>query len=159
MTLSETLGKIRHIVETLGQDDPDLNEIIQNETAIDGLLDKLVFKYSMESDFQAGVDAHLDTLMARMDASKKRQGGLKQVIAIIMDTLPDKTKRLPAGTVSLKAVAPKIEVLDEALLPDECFETIRKPVKAKIDAAFEAQGHLPGCVKTNGGQTVAIRRA
>jgi hypothetical protein len=158
--LSETLSKIRHIVETLGEDDPDLNEIIQNETNIDWLLDKLVFKYACECDMQDAINAHIDTLSARHAASQKRQDSLKNVIQVIMESLPDKTKRLSAGTVTLKAVAPKVVVTDESLLPDEVFETktVKKLVKAKLDEMHQDKGSLPGCYLSNGGQTISIRR-
>jgi hypothetical protein len=158
--LSETLEKIRLIVDTLGEDDPDLNEIIQNETNIDFLLDKLVFKYACEADMQEAINSHIDTLSARHASSQKRQESLKNVIQIIMETLPDKTKRLSAGTITLKAVAPKVVVTDEALLPDDVFETktVKKLVKAKVDELYQANGSLAGCYLTNGGQTISIRR-
>jgi hypothetical protein len=158
--LSDTLAKIREIVATLGEDDPELNDIIQTETNIDGLLDYLVFKYATEGDMQDAINAHIDTLSARHASSQKRQDGLKSVIQVIMETLPDKTKRLPAGTVTLKAVPPKVVVTDESLLPDDVFETkaVKKLIKAKVDELYQANGSLAGCYETNGGQTISIRR-
>lgn len=158
MSLSETLTKIREIVATLGEDDLELNEIIQTETNIDFLLDKLVFKYNCEDDFQDALLAHVEVLSKRSAASAKRQSGIKEVIQLIMESLPDKTKRLPAGTVTFRAVAPKIVVTDESKLPDECFETTRKLVKSKVNELYQSKGSLDGCHETNGGQTISIRR-
>lgn len=158
--LSDTLLKIREIVATLGEDDPELNDIIQTETKIDDLLDYLVFKYATEGDMQDAINAHIDTLSARHASSQKRQDSLKGVIQMIMETLPDKTKRLAAGTVTLKAVPPKLVVQDESLLPDVVFETtqVRKLVKSRLDQLHSSMGSLPGCYLSNGGQTISIRR-
>lgn len=158
MSLSETLGKIRDIVATLGEDDPELNDIIQTETNIDGLLDKLLFKYNCEDDFQDAANVHIENLMARHLASRNRQDGLKDVLQIIMESMPDKTKRLPAGTVTLRAVAPKVVITDESKLPDDCFEVVRKLSKAKVNELYQSKGSLDGCYETNGGQSITIRR-
>lgn len=156
--ISEILEKIRLITQTLGEEDPELGEIINTETNVNKLLDYFVFKYSLECDFQESIVLHLGTLNDRLKSSLKREDKLKEIIQTFMEALPDKTKRLPAGTVTLKNIAPKIVVDDEKLLPKECFETVKKLVKKNVYEEFEKNGSLPGCHKTNGSVTISIRR-
>ena len=156
--IQEMLDKIKLMTETLGEDDPELSQMIETETHVDNLLDYFVFKYGSECDFQDAVAAHIETLQGRFKASQKRDESLRAVIQTIMEALPDKTKKLPAGTVTLKNVAPKIIVEDECKLPPECFQMYPKLVKSTVDEMFNKNGSLAGCRMTNGGQTISIRR-
>lgn len=156
--IQEMLAKIKLMTETLGDDDPELSQMIETETQVDKLLDYFVFKYGSECDFQDAVAAHIETLQGRFKASQKRDENLRNVIQIIMEALPDKTKKLPAGTITLKSIAPKIIVEDESKLPVECFQMQPRLIKAKVDELYKANGFLSGCRMTNGGQTISIRR-
>lgn len=63
---------------------------------------------------------------------------------------------LPDFTASIRAVPPKVEIDDEAALPDSLCKTVRQPDKAAIKAAL-GQAPVPGARLTNGGETLSVR--
>ncbi len=62
-----------------------------------------------------------------------------------------------AATLSIRDVAPKAVVTDEAAVPDEYCRIVRKPDMAAIKAGLDT-GPIDGVSLDNGGVSLTIRR-
>lgn len=74
----------------------------------------------------------------------------------LMDACEMRKLEMADFTASIRAVPPKVEIDDEAQLPDALCKTIRQPDKAAIKEAL-AVGTVAGAHLTNGSETLTIR--
>jgi hypothetical protein len=125
-----------------------------------GLHDVLADILDKEREAKAMVGAlkeRIDDLTARKARHERRQEAMRQVIQHLMEraNLPKVT--LPEATLSITHRKPSPIISDEAALPDECVEMVRKPVMATIKAWVDA-GNMPdGVTMSNGSTSLTIR--
>jgi len=80
--------------------------------------------------------------------------------SMIHRLLQDSNQRkveLPEATISLRMVPPKVIVLAEDELPDDCVKIRREADKKAIKARIEKEGGCTGATLTNGYETISIR--
>jgi hypothetical protein len=74
----------------------------------------------------------------------------------LMDACGLRKIELPDFTASIRAVPPRVEVDDDASLPDSLCKIVREPNKVAIKEAL-ANGTVAGARMTNGSETLALR--
>ena len=104
-----------------------------------------------------------DALKIRMRDMADREArissrGLRHRIAAqkLMEACDLRKVEMADFTASVRAVPPKVEIDDEAALPDALCKTIRSPDRAAIKEAL-ATGAVTGAHLTNGSETLSIR--
>jgi len=143
-------------------DDPQLiQDAIEGSTNLHEALCVVIEQIGEEEMQLAGIDAkqqELTTRAARIKATIER---LRDVVARAMERAEIKTIKSPTATFSLRSVAPKVIVKDEA----EIFErhpTLFVQQKPKLDMAAlkkaMATADVAGADWTNGGVGLTIRR-
>jgi hypothetical protein len=88
-------------------------------------------------------------LLSRSDRRRLAAQNLMQACDIRKVEQPD-------FTASIRNVPPKVEIDDEAALPDALCKVVRQPDKAAIKEAL-ATGAVTGARLTNGSETLTIR--
>jgi hypothetical protein len=84
-------------------------------------------------------------------ADKRRQAAMNVMNAIEMRKL-----EMPDFTASIRVVPPKVEIINDTLLPDELCKFVRTPDRTAIKEAL-ANGPLAGAHMSNGSETLTIR--
>ncbi len=74
----------------------------------------------------------------------------------LMDAIGIRKLDMPDFTASIRATPPKVEIDDEAALPDALCKTVRSPDRVAIKEAL-ANGHVAGARMSNGGETLSVR--
>ncbi len=74
----------------------------------------------------------------------------------LMDAIGLRKLAMPDFLASIRPVRPKVQITDEAALPDRFVRHKTEPDKIAIREALEAGSEVPGAVLSNGGVTLAI---
>lgn len=157
-------ARVRSEIESLIAAHPELaeDEILRADT-IEGSTDAHAVLATI-LDAMREADALEDAVAARIAALSER----RKRIAARSDVLRDLALRLlhAAGrrklelaeaTLSIRAVAPRVEIDDPALIPPALTRTKTEPDKTAIRAALAAGEAVPGAHLSNGGETLAVR--
>ncbi len=149
------LLNIRDVVE----DDAEMIE-----TAVEGETN-LKEAISAAVDRILELDAHEEAIAARIKALSERKERfahqserIKAAIHVAMGQAELRKIELPQATLGVRAVPPKAEITDEAMIPSKFF----KPQDPKLDRkavldALKAKEEVPGATLSNGGETISIR--
>lgn len=105
------------------------------------------------ADALAGMLKDMGARRSRLQlrADKYRASALAMMDAIGMRKLEQ-----PDFTASIRAVPPRVEIEDEAAIPDDLCKVVRTPDKTKIKEALSI-GPVDGARMTNGGETLTLR--
>jgi hypothetical protein len=96
---------------------------------------------------------HMTDRRSRYDARADRHRLAAQQL---MDACELRKVEMADFTASIRAVPPRVEIDDEAALPDDLCKMVRQPDKAAIKEAL-ATGAVAGAHLTNGSETLTIR--
>lgn len=141
-----------------GDDDQTIADMIEGETSIHELLEKVVEQIVNDEAMADSIGAVCKKLKERQDRIEKRISWFRTAAASAMEAAGIKKKESPFGTISLKDVPPSAVITDESKIPARYW----KPQDPKIDKkaiveALKAKAEIPGAELSNGGQTVQIR--
>lgn len=124
------------------------------EAVVGGLLESLENDESLVEAIKLRA-ADLTKRRQALDVSAQTK---RLMIQRLMDMAGIATIKLPAATLTIRDVAPKLEILDESEIPTHFFK-VPDPVvdkKAVLDAVKAGEA-VPGAALGNGGRTLAIR--
>lgn len=180
----EAAKAIREQIATLAQGDEDFTrDVIEGETNIREIIASLVANEAEDDAMVAGIGSLINGLQARKKRIEGRIEYRRAMIANGLDIAGLEKLETPGGTVSVRAVPPKLIVQDEAAIPAKYWtagaptldkkaliETLKEQARATVEASkiedpvvraavlASFAPYIPGAVLSNGGQTIAIRR-
>lgn len=158
MGFNFTAQQIAAVKAMLPDDDDDerlLHDSLEGLTDLHEYVGKLL---SWNEDDEGVVNAlaqQIDDRKVRQDRAKNRIAVRRDMIKALMDIAGIYKLALPEAMVTKRDVAPKVIVVDEALLPDSLCKITRKPDMAAIKAL---ETLLPGLSMDNGGTSITVRR-
>lgn len=166
LAIRVTKGEVQRILALLAiTPDVELDEqlklsMLEGETELFEVIRALLDENENDDGIIAALDEQVDARAIRIERAKGRIEARKKAIMSLMDSARETTLRLPEATLSLRTLRPRPTVFDAAQLPDEfvTIETIRKPDRDAINAAFERGQPIPGVTITNGGASLSVRR-
>lgn len=129
---------------------------LESETDINALLTQIVRRIEDCKALVIGTKDRAEELAARRKRFEDRIESLRNLAFKMMDAADLAKLELPEVTLSVRNVAPSVQIVDEDSLPDIACKFERKPDKAKIKELL-ATGLVAGAVMTNGGKTLSIR--
>jgi hypothetical protein len=129
---------------------------LESETDINALLTQIVRRIEDCKALVIGTKDRAEELAARRKRFEDRIESLRSLAFKMMDAADLAKLELPEVTLSVRNVAPSVQIVDEDSLPDVACKFERKPDKAKIKELL-ATGSVAGAVMTNGGKTLSIR--
>jgi Siphovirus Gp157. len=129
---------------------------LESETDISALLTSIVRRIEDCKALVIGTKDRAEELAARRKRFEDRIESLRNLAFKMMDAADLAKLELPEVTLSVRNVAPSVQIVDEDSLPDIACKFERKPDKAKIKELL-ATGLVAGAVMTNGGKTLSIR--
>ena len=136
---------------------------VEGETS---LVEAVGAAYRVIAEAEDFVDApkmRIMVMSTRIAVLAARAGRVRDEIATAIDIAGVKHVRLPEGTIYPALTPPKVEVIDEALIPDRFWkiETTRKLDKvalAKELKVGDLDGVNIGAVLGNGRRSIAMRK-
>ena len=155
--LKEKLEIIRHIAETLPDDDPDKVEMMNVEGDYEDLMEWALRKRNeVLSNAQSCKDLS-DLYSKRKKSFESKADNMKEIIHTLMSSANERSYKGIAGTASIsqKALVPIVQ--DESKLPERFKKIETKILKADINKAIKSGESIDGVVLDNGGEYVTIR--
>jgi hypothetical protein len=107
-------------------------DMIEAETEAPELLGMLLRRIGETKATAEGTKAYVAELTDRKNRLERRVDGIRALIHKIMDDAQLSKLELDVGTISIRAGTPKVMILDEAELPEECFQVTRTPHRTLI---------------------------
>lgn len=179
----------QHLVDLGADDDETLRDTLDGETNLKPLMDAALVRIAMDEAALKGLKSLKETIASREARLKKRIEAFKAALHVALDVAVLPRHEAPIGTISKKAVPPKLQVVDQSAIPSKYFEAQDPKLSSKelladlkarnaaLDAFaktnFETDDmrtaaletlqadypEVPGAEMSNGGETVQIRWA
>lgn len=139
-------------------DDQLLADMLEAETDLYEMSRRILDWIEDEEGDQASLKTQIEDRQSRKQRSENRVVAHRQALMALLECAGLDKLTLPEATVSVRKVAPKPIVVDEAALPDELCRFSRKPDMAAIKAEVEAGRAVSGVSFDNGGISLTVRR-
>lgn len=162
-TYADSLGReaeaARSLLASILDDLDDVSfahDLIEGETGLVEAVDAALGEIDAQLVIADGCDVRMNILAERKAKAKRRVETLRGLIEQALLVADQPTIKAPTGTVTVKQVAPKRIVTDEASVPSQFWKT-PEPVLDKA-ALRDAEGDVAGTTFTNGSTSLTIRR-
>jgi hypothetical protein len=154
---------LRHAMKELNGAEPEdtdlVRDMIEGETSLHETIGFVMDQIREDDLLVAGIEAMAKKLEARKERIKHRisrcRGAVEQAMVI-----GEITKLvLPDATLTIKAVPPKLEIVDESVIP-AIYWVPQEPAlnRRAVSEALKAGTPVPGATMGNGGIALQIRR-
>ena len=156
-TLERDIANLLVTYPELAEDDVLRADMFEGQTNLHDVLAACVDREREAKAMAGAVKERISDLSARKARYERQQDAWRDLIQKIMDHAGQAKITLPEATLSISHRKPSPIISDEAALPDECVELVRKPVMATIKAWVDA-GNMPdGVTMSNGSTSLTIR--
>lgn len=148
---------LAHHADVLGDDDAKAIAV-ETETTLHDAIGRALSRIR-DCDLMAdAIASHVDALKQRKERIARQSEALRTAVGVAMDVAQLTKVEHALGTVSVRAVPPKVQIIDEAAVPARFW----KPSDPKLDkkAVLDAikQGEdVPGATLSNGSTTIAVK--
>lgn len=133
-------------------------DMIEGETDIIKIMEALRFEAKAKEAEINGLEEWKRKINVRIELKDQAAKRMRLTIANLMEEMGQTKLRLTIGSITLKPKDPSILKIDETLLPDEYFKTVKEPSRALINDHIAAGNPPPpGVTMSNGGKTLTIR--
>jgi hypothetical protein len=151
---------LRDSIASLNADADTIRDTIEGETGLHEAISRVMGFIQEDHILIAGIEQMIQTLAARRDRLSDRVDFYRAAIEQAMTIGEIQTMELPDATVTVRRVAPKLEVVDESAIP-AVFWTPQDPKldRKAVTDALKAGNEVPGAMLGNGGITLFIRRS
>lgn len=141
------------------QEDEDLRAgMLEAETALPELAQKIVRIRQEEIASIAGLDAYLEELTGRKARKQRKVDALRGLLLKLMATARLPSLVLPEATISVVKGRNTVSIIDIDALPQGTFAIERKPDKAAIKRLLEADEEVPGAALVVGENALIVRQ-
>ena len=154
---TEALGRIKHIAETLPDDDPDKVEMMNIEGDYSKLMEWALAKRNDIIIQSQGCDALISQYKARGERFNKKAANMGEICSIIMSAAGERKYAGSAGTVGFRAIPASVIITDESKIP-KAYKVEKVTISVDKKALKEAlgKGDVSGASLSNGGETIAF---
>lgn len=160
--LAEQSQAARSLIENMkalvGDDDELIETAVEGETNLHEALGTALNRLAELNAIQESIATLMETLRARNERLASQREAIRTAMAIAMEMGAVKKLELPLGTLSLRTVAPTVEITDEAAIPARFWKAADPRLNKKdILAALKAGEVIPGATLTDGTTTIQVK--
>jgi alanyl-tRNA synthetase len=155
---------VRNQIEALKALYPEITEdadlladVLEGETNLDRVLEKLVDFVRDAETMMAAVKARKDDIAERQKRFERQAESGRKIIQQLMESAHQTKVMLPEATLSITAAREKAEITNVDDLPQGYFRTERKPLSKEILSALKAGDKVPGAELVIGDCGLMIR--
>jgi hypothetical protein len=136
-----------------------IDTAVEGETNLHEALAEALGRLAEIRALQEGIDTLVKSLEARSQRLGAQYASIRTAMTVAMECDEVKKLELPLGTLSLRTVAPAVEITDEAAIPAQYWKAQdpkldkRELLKALKDDA------IPGATLTPPSTTISVRFA
>lgn len=144
--------------DLLGDDAELIATTIEGETDLTEVASKALCRILELNGMMDGIAGMIASLKDRGERLEKQRDNLRSLLGVAMEVGCLKRLETPLATASLRAVPPKAEIINEAVIPARFWKKQEPKLdkKAVLDA-LKAKEPVPGATLSNGGMTVSIK--
>lgn len=149
---------LANIRDVIGDDEKMAAVAVEGETDLLEAIRSAVDRLADLDAHQVALGNQIQALSARKERFEGQAERIKAAIHVAMGHANQPRIELPRATLSVRAVAPKVEVTDEAAVPVKFWKAQDPKLdrKAVLDA-LKAKEDVPGATLSNGGETLALK--
>lgn len=151
---AEVVDQIR---AAIGEDDPDFLEVIENETDLLERLRKMLRAARLDEADAKATGEVINELRERKARLEGRAEKSRRIVQWALEELGLSKLDCPDMSVSLRAAAPGVEIVDLSQLPERYVRLKVEPDKAAIREALKQGEEIPGALLKNAGNSLTIR--
>lgn len=143
------------------QDEEDgvlLADMLEGETDLHPMVTRLLGWIESDEGSVISLKSQIEDRNERKRRFEARIENKRDAIKALLEIAGLPKLELPEATISVRAIAPKPIVSDDAAVPDELCRVRRSPDMALIKTAIETGEAVPGVTLDNGGTSLTIRR-
>lgn len=143
--------------DILGDDIEARADAVEGQTELLEAIERSLMRVAEIEAMETGLGTLMENLKTRQARLGKQKENLRTALAIALEVSERKRLETAVGTVTLKPVPPKVEIIDEAAIPARFW----KPSEPKLDKkavgdALKAKEIVPGAALGNGSMTIQI---
>jgi hypothetical protein len=144
--------------DLLGDDAELIANTIEGETNVHAAIESGLRRLLELDALMYGIDGLIANLKDRGERFEAQRDSIRTAISVAMDASGMKRFESALGTISVKAVPPKVMIVDEAAIPSRFW----KPSDPKLDkkailAAIKDKEDVPGAMLSNGSSTIQLK--
>lgn len=144
--------------DVLNEDERLYLDTLEGETDLYEIVRRLLNEMEADQGIQLALQEQINDRLSRKARAAEREKHTRQAILALIECAGLTKLALPEATFSVRKVAPKAIVTDDAAVPDDFCKFTRKPDLAAIKAGLEAGAAIPGVSMDNGGTSLTVRR-
>jgi len=143
-------------------DEQTLADTLEGESNLDQMLVAVMRSTEDDAMLVTGIQERMAELAERGERLARRIEAKRDICCRVMERANLPKVEAPDFTLSLTKTPKKVIVTDEVLIPAAYMNTPEppapKPDKKKIADALKANTEVPGCLLSNGGVTLSVRK-
>jgi hypothetical protein len=148
---------LAQIGDIIGDDEEAKADAVEGETNLLEAIDLAVQQLVDDMAAIKGLNDYIEKLTARKERMQVRVAHFRTAIAVALEQAGRKKIEHAAVTLSLRAVAPSVTVIDEAAIPSKFWKAADPKLDKKaVLTALKEKQDVPGACLSNGGQTLAL---
>ncbi|MBK8255647.1 MAG: siphovirus Gp157 family protein [Polyangiaceae bacterium] len=149
---------LANIRDVIGDDEDMALTAVEGETSLIETITNAVDRMNVLDAYTEALNIQIKTLSERKSRFEAQHDRIKAAVCVAMQQANLRKLELHTATLSIKAVAAKAEITDEALIPSKFWKAADPKLdrKALLDA-LKAKEAVPGATLSNGGETLSIR--
>ncbi len=148
---------IAQYADILGDDDQARADTIEGETSLVEAIGNAVARIAEIDALEIGINQIIQHAQMRLKRLQAQRDLLRTSIGTALEVAELPKLETALGTVALKKVPPKVEIIDEQKIPDRFWKRADPSLNKKAIAdALKAKEDVPGAVMGNGSLTIAI---
>lgn len=149
---------LANIRDVIGDDEEMALVAVEGETCLIEAIGAAVNRIAELNAHCEALETQAKALSERRSRFESQAASIKAAVFVAMGQAELRKLELPQATLSVRAVPPKAEVLDEAAIPPKFWKAQDPKLdrKALLDA-LKAKEFVPGATLSNGGETLAIK--
>lgn len=132
-------------------------DMLEGETDLHALVGRLVNIRSEASAMASAIKAIKQDNAERQARFERKADGASALLKSLLLAADVDRVTLPEATVSITKPRTKVNILDDAALPQGFYAVLRKPKSAEIKAALEAGEKVPGAELVLGDEGLMVR--
>jgi len=138
------------------EDGATLSDTLEGETDLPDVLARIIRDARRDEAMADGLGTLIKDEQDRKSRLTARAEKRRRIAQALMDAVEMGKLEQPDFVASIRSVPPKVEITDEAALPETFVKIVRSPDKTAIKDALKRGEQVPGAVLGNGSTTLAI---
>lgn len=146
------------LIATYGDDAELIRDMVEGETGLHEAIGKATLELAAVEGEKEGIEVAIAKLKERLDRHCKKAEGIRAAIYSAMEIAELTSLKTPAATLSVRPAPPKVEVIEQTLIP-ALYWTRPDPVldKKALRDALKAGEQIPGAMLSNSAPALSVR--